>query len=268
MALLFRSRLRFSSSKITPVLSGSEAHDRIVYSVREGSAVSSHHLVIPSQPQSLPCWGMINIPQGCGCCSLVATCQLSAEGQLCPFNSLGANQEVGAVWALQTPGSVALSHFCRCLAPCHWLLWNPSSRSRRSCWKQSPAKLLKARKTLCRKKWMGWAQWSREHIQTLTQVSSALLLVLEFLSLDTTAAPTSAGSAWKVFRTCSPACYILIEGKANEVFQYCLVIALGIVAGGRKLGFDSVVLLQIFTLVCLAESLHKEVSLLLKLAMF
>lgn len=198
MALLFRSRLRFSSSKITPVLSGSEAHDRIVYSVREGSAVSSHPLVIPSQPQSLPCWGMINIPQGCGCCSLVATCQLSAEGQLCPFNSLGANQEVGAVWALQTPGSVALSHFCRCLAPCHWLLWNPSSRSRRSCWKQSPAKLLKARKTLCRKKWMGWAQWSREHIQTLTQVSSALLLVLEFLSLDTTAAPTSAGSAWNV----------------------------------------------------------------------
>lgn len=55
------------------------------------------------------------------------------------------------------------------------------------------------------------------------------------------------------FWTCSPACCILIEGKANEVFQYCLVIALGIVAGGRKLGFDSVVLLQIFTLVCLAE---------------
>ncbi|KAM9175395.1 sorting nexin-19 [Mergus octosetaceus] len=35
-----KSRLRFSSSKITPVLSVSEAHDRIVYSVREGSAVS------------------------------------------------------------------------------------------------------------------------------------------------------------------------------------------------------------------------------------
>ncbi|XP_041336484.1 sorting nexin-19 isoform X3 [Pyrgilauda ruficollis] len=35
-----RSRLRFSSSKITPVLSVSEAHDRIVYSVREGNAVS------------------------------------------------------------------------------------------------------------------------------------------------------------------------------------------------------------------------------------
>ncbi|NXC91575.1 SNX19 protein, partial [Cercotrichas coryphoeus] len=35
-----KSRLRFSSSKITPVLSGSEAHDRIVYSIREGSAVS------------------------------------------------------------------------------------------------------------------------------------------------------------------------------------------------------------------------------------
>ncbi|NWX48771.1 SNX19 protein, partial [Steatornis caripensis] len=35
-----RSRLRFSSSKIAPVLSVSEAHDRIVYSVREGSAVS------------------------------------------------------------------------------------------------------------------------------------------------------------------------------------------------------------------------------------
>ncbi|NXQ93798.1 SNX19 protein, partial [Sagittarius serpentarius] len=35
-----RSRLRFSSSKIAPVLSVSEAHGRIVYSVREGSAVS------------------------------------------------------------------------------------------------------------------------------------------------------------------------------------------------------------------------------------
>ncbi|XP_063273734.1 sorting nexin-19 [Prinia subflava] len=35
-----KSRLRFSSSKITPVLSASEAHDRIVYSIREGSAVS------------------------------------------------------------------------------------------------------------------------------------------------------------------------------------------------------------------------------------
>lgn len=35
-----KSRLRFPSSKITPVLSVSEAHDRIVYSVREGSAVS------------------------------------------------------------------------------------------------------------------------------------------------------------------------------------------------------------------------------------
>ncbi|XP_041336483.1 sorting nexin-19 isoform X2 [Pyrgilauda ruficollis] len=35
-----KSRLRFSSSKITPVLSVSEAHDRIVYSVREGNAVS------------------------------------------------------------------------------------------------------------------------------------------------------------------------------------------------------------------------------------
>ncbi|NWV84476.1 SNX19 protein, partial [Dasyornis broadbenti] len=35
-----KSRLRFSSSKITPVLSVSEAHDRIVYSVREGGAVS------------------------------------------------------------------------------------------------------------------------------------------------------------------------------------------------------------------------------------
>nr|XP_002193023.4 sorting nexin-19 [Taeniopygia guttata] len=35
-----KSRLRFSSSKITPVLSGSEAHDRIVYSIREGNAVS------------------------------------------------------------------------------------------------------------------------------------------------------------------------------------------------------------------------------------
>ncbi|NXS73792.1 SNX19 protein, partial [Pandion haliaetus] len=35
-----RSRLRFSSSKISPVLSVSEAHDRIVYSIREGSAVS------------------------------------------------------------------------------------------------------------------------------------------------------------------------------------------------------------------------------------
>ncbi|XP_009947819.1 PREDICTED: sorting nexin-19-like, partial [Leptosomus discolor] len=34
------SRLRFSSSKITPVLSASEAHDRILYSVREGSAVA------------------------------------------------------------------------------------------------------------------------------------------------------------------------------------------------------------------------------------
>ncbi|NXG18549.1 SNX19 protein, partial [Grallaria varia] len=35
-----KSRLRFSSSKITPVLSVSETHDRIVYSVREASAVS------------------------------------------------------------------------------------------------------------------------------------------------------------------------------------------------------------------------------------
>ncbi|OXB81261.1 UNVERIFIED_CONTAM: hypothetical protein H355_014305 [Colinus virginianus] len=35
-----KSRLRFPSSKITPVLSVSEAHDRIVYSVREGSTVS------------------------------------------------------------------------------------------------------------------------------------------------------------------------------------------------------------------------------------
>ncbi|NWY65063.1 SNX19 protein, partial [Erithacus rubecula] len=35
-----KSRLRFSSSKITPVLSVSEAHDRILYSIREGSAVS------------------------------------------------------------------------------------------------------------------------------------------------------------------------------------------------------------------------------------
>ncbi|XP_026719538.1 sorting nexin-19 [Athene cunicularia] len=35
-----KSRLRFSSSKIAPVLSVSEAHDRIVYSIREGSAVS------------------------------------------------------------------------------------------------------------------------------------------------------------------------------------------------------------------------------------
>uniref|UniRef100_A0A8C0B6L6 Sorting nexin-19 n=1 Tax=Buteo japonicus TaxID=224669 RepID=A0A8C0B6L6_9AVES len=32
-----RSRLRFSSSKIAPVLSVNEAHDRIVYSIREGS---------------------------------------------------------------------------------------------------------------------------------------------------------------------------------------------------------------------------------------
>ncbi|NXD84354.1 SNX19 protein, partial [Halcyon senegalensis] len=35
-----KSRLRFSSSKITPVLSASEAHGRTVYSIREGSAVS------------------------------------------------------------------------------------------------------------------------------------------------------------------------------------------------------------------------------------
>ncbi|NXO57512.1 SNX19 protein, partial [Aramus guarauna] len=35
-----KSRLRFSSSKIAPVLSASEAHDRIVYSIREGSTVS------------------------------------------------------------------------------------------------------------------------------------------------------------------------------------------------------------------------------------
>ncbi|NXN71314.1 SNX19 protein, partial [Himantopus himantopus] len=35
-----KSRLRFSSSKIAPVLTVSEAHDRIVYSVREGTAVS------------------------------------------------------------------------------------------------------------------------------------------------------------------------------------------------------------------------------------
>ncbi|KAF1636159.1 Sorting nexin-19, partial [Eudyptes filholi] len=35
-----KSRLRFSSSKIAPVLSVSEAHDSIVYSIREGNAVS------------------------------------------------------------------------------------------------------------------------------------------------------------------------------------------------------------------------------------
>ncbi|NXD11042.1 SNX19 protein, partial [Nothocercus nigrocapillus] len=35
-----KSRLRFPSSKITPVLSTGEAHDRIVYALREGSAVS------------------------------------------------------------------------------------------------------------------------------------------------------------------------------------------------------------------------------------
>ncbi|XP_009977953.1 PREDICTED: sorting nexin-19, partial [Tauraco erythrolophus] len=35
-----KSRLRFSSSKIAPVLSVSEVHDKIVYSIREGSAVS------------------------------------------------------------------------------------------------------------------------------------------------------------------------------------------------------------------------------------
>ncbi|NXF71010.1 SNX19 protein, partial [Sclerurus mexicanus] len=35
-----KSRLRFSSSKITPVLSVSETHDRIVYSIREASTVS------------------------------------------------------------------------------------------------------------------------------------------------------------------------------------------------------------------------------------
>ncbi|NWR62549.1 SNX19 protein, partial [Bucorvus abyssinicus] len=35
-----KSRLRFSSSKIAPVLSASEVHDRIVYSIREGSTVS------------------------------------------------------------------------------------------------------------------------------------------------------------------------------------------------------------------------------------
>ncbi|NXC65823.1 SNX19 protein, partial [Anhinga anhinga] len=35
-----KSRLRFSSGKIAPVLSVSEVHDRIVYSIREGGAVS------------------------------------------------------------------------------------------------------------------------------------------------------------------------------------------------------------------------------------
>ncbi|NXG35367.1 SNX19 protein, partial [Dromaius novaehollandiae] len=35
-----KSRLRFPSSKITPVLSAGEAHDRILYSLREGSTVS------------------------------------------------------------------------------------------------------------------------------------------------------------------------------------------------------------------------------------
>ncbi|NWX87793.1 SNX19 protein, partial [Nothoprocta pentlandii] len=35
-----KSRLRFPSSKITPVLSTGEAHDRILYALREGSAVS------------------------------------------------------------------------------------------------------------------------------------------------------------------------------------------------------------------------------------
>ncbi|XP_062450403.1 sorting nexin-19, partial [Rhea pennata] len=35
-----KSRLRFPSSKITPVLNAGEAHDRILYSLREGSTVS------------------------------------------------------------------------------------------------------------------------------------------------------------------------------------------------------------------------------------
>lgn len=74
MSLLFRSRLRFSSSKITPVLSASEVHDRIVYSIREGSAVSSDPSCYPFMSPVVAlfeCWlGIIDVHEGCGCCSL------------------------------------------------------------------------------------------------------------------------------------------------------------------------------------------------------
>lgn len=83
MSLLFRSRLRFSSSKIAPVLSVSEAHDRIVYSVREGTAVSSDPSCNPYMIliTALLGLGMIQVHGGCGCCSLVPACQVFAERQ-------------------------------------------------------------------------------------------------------------------------------------------------------------------------------------------
>jgi len=70
-SLLCRSRLRFSSSKIAPVLSASEAHDRIVYSIREGSAVSSDPSSMIQIIALFGCWfGIIRVHGCCGCCSL------------------------------------------------------------------------------------------------------------------------------------------------------------------------------------------------------
>lgn len=85
MSFLSRSRLRFSSSKIAPVLSASEAHDRIIYSIREGSAVSSDPSCNPFVILIIAlfgCWlGITHVHKGCGCCSLVPACQVFAERQ-------------------------------------------------------------------------------------------------------------------------------------------------------------------------------------------
>lgn len=74
MSVFFRSRLRFSSSKIAPVLSASEVHDRIVYSIREGSAVSSDPSCNPFMSPVIALFGgwlgIRHVHEGCGCCSL------------------------------------------------------------------------------------------------------------------------------------------------------------------------------------------------------
>lgn len=234
MYFLFRSRLRFSSSKITPVLSVSEAHDRIVYSVREGSAVSSDSSLWSFRdPNHCHVWMLAwNYPraQSCGCCSLVPTRQAFAEGQwaalVVPLDRASCKSGGGgAVWAGET---VVLTLWCfyRPLAPYHWLLWSPSSRSRRSCWRQSPAKLLrvreaeKLRNAPHRRMQTGWARRSRGYIQTQTQVSSALFRAL---SPGTAAAACwePARSAHRVLstRSWSHAWCTFIKEKASRVFS-------------------------------------------------
>lgn len=98
MALLSRSRLRFSSSKITPVLSASEAHDRIVYSIREGSAVSSDPLVIPSTTPITALVGNYQPPPG-----LWLLQEDNEQPWLCCWLHGGANQEVGGYLGTADP---------------------------------------------------------------------------------------------------------------------------------------------------------------------